>query len=156
MDLALIRATSPEVIVSVFPATTGRIDLPGVGQLSPPEDGWAGDGYRVAKVEPEEAPAGKALPAYGTDSIELIAGMPTWQLEDAPPVERRRVDKWVIIERVNSAGKAAAAKALLDMPGNEAALFKWNAPIQSIYFDDADTVAMILALGLDPEVIMAP
>lgn len=29
-------------------------------------------------------------------------------------------------------------------------------PFESVYFDDADTVTMLAALGLDPEVILAP
>lgn len=154
--LALIRTGSPEAIVSVFPATTGRIDLPDVGQLSPPQAGWEGDGYRIAEIGPSEIPAGKQVVSFSVEGCKLLAGIPTWRLEDQPAQERRRVEKWVIIERVNGAGKAAAAKALLDMPGNEAALFKWNAPVQSVYFDDADTVGMVVALGLDPAVIMAP
>jgi hypothetical protein len=79
----------------------------------------------------------------------------TWTAPE-PAKERRRVQKWLIIERVDAAGKASAAKALLDMPGSEAALFRWYAPVDSVYFDDPATVAMVEALGLDPEVIMAP
>lgn len=72
------------------------------------------------------------------------------------PYERRRVDKWLIVNRIAAEGKGAEAKALLDAPGNEVAFFQWIAPIQSVYFDDEATVAMIEYLGLDPEKIMAP
>lgn len=46
------------------------------------------------------------------------------------------------------------ARELLDMPGNELVYFQWNAPILSVYFDNADTLAMLAALDRDP--IMAP
>lgn len=69
---------------------------------------------------------------------------------------RRRVDKWLIIERVNSAGNAAAADVLLNMPGNEFSKYRWLAPAGSVYFDDPETVAIVGSLGLDPAAIMAP
>jgi hypothetical protein len=73
-----------------------------------------------------------------------------------PIPARRRVDKWVIAERIEAAGKSDAAYDLLTMPGNRGAFIKWNMPVESVYFDDVDTVAMLMALGLDPEVILAP
>ena len=82
---ALISTGSPEAVISVFPGTEGRIDLPGVGQLSPPEAGWSGDGYRIADIVPAEVPSGKQLVSGGVDGVELIDGVPTWKMEDAPP-----------------------------------------------------------------------
>ncbi len=101
---------------------------------------------------PAEIPEGKQPSA----AVEWDGEGVRYVLEDIPPPPRRRVDKWLIIERVNAAGKAAEADALLNMPGNEFAKFRWLAPVESVYFDDADTVAMIVALGLDPDEILAP
>lgn len=121
--------------------------------------------YETEQFEEEVDPSISALVALRsgvfTETDRNIVAM-TWNeavdiaAYGPAPVPRRKVDKWVIIERVAAAGKGAQAKALLNAPGNETALFKWNAPVVSVYFDDPDTVQMILALGLDPEIIMAP
>jgi hypothetical protein len=83
--LALIRTSEAEAVVSVFPETAGRIDLPGVGQVSPPVDGWEGDGYRIAAISPNGIPSGKQQVSSGVDGVELIDGDPMWILEDTPP-----------------------------------------------------------------------
>ncbi|WP_018184716.1 hypothetical protein [Kaistia granuli] len=72
------------------------------------------------------------------------------------PEPRRRVEKWVIAERIEAAGKSDAAYELLTMPGNRAAFIKWNMPVPSVFYDDPDTLLFINALGLDPAVILAP
>ena len=89
------------------------------------------------------------------DEAELTGVLAVYGLRGPIPA-RRRVDKWVIAERIEAAGKSDAAYDLLTMPGNRGAFIKWNMPVESVYFDDAATVAMLAALQLDPEVILAP
>lgn len=149
MDFALIKTGTSPALVSTFPSTTGRVDLPGVGQVSPPVDGWSGDGFRIATVQ------GTIPEGNRSTGAVLVNGVPQWTYEPEP-VERRRVDKWLIIGRVSAAGKGPEAKALLNMSGNEDAYFRWMAPVESVFFDDPETVGMILALGLVPEEILAP
>jgi hypothetical protein len=102
----------------------------------------------------ENVPDGAGL-TYVTTEEELSGVLAEYGLV-GPIAIRRRVEKWVIAERIEAAGKSDAAYDLLTMPGNRGAFIKWNMPVESVYFDDADTVAMLAALGLDPEVILAP
>lgn len=129
----------------------GWADIP-VGKVSPAQDGLEGDGFSVRQIVPFPREDGFT---YSNRRLEVVGGVP-YELYDEEAAPRRRVEKWLIIERVAVAGKSAAAKALLDAPGNEVALFKWNAPIASVFFDDPDTLAMLAVLELDPEVIMGP
>lgn len=101
---------------------------------------------------PAEIPEGKKP----STEVEWDGEGVRYVLEDIPPPPRRRVEKWTIVERVNAAGKAAEADALLNMPGNEFAKFRWLAPVESVFYDDPDTLAMLTVLDLDPGVIMAP
>ena len=76
-------------------------------------------------------------------------------LEESPPPPRRMVAKLVVTQRVIDAGKIDQAMAMLQM--DWAKFARWVEPDQSaVYFDDPDTVAMVAALELDPEVLMAP
>ncbi|WP_156911728.1 hypothetical protein [Kaistia adipata] len=115
-----------------------------------PDEDLAAIGLYRAKP-PDVIPEGMQ-PGAG---VEWDGSSVRYVLEEIPPAPRRRVEKWLIIERVNAAGKAAAADALLNLPGNEFAKFRWLAPVESVFFDDPDTVAMVEALELDPDVIMA-
>jgi hypothetical protein len=86
IELALIR-NKPEAIVSVFFDTIGRIDLPGTNPISTvhaPQDGWNGQGFRIAKVVPAEIPAGKEMIGR---TVHLLDGVPTEfvELADVPP-----------------------------------------------------------------------
>jgi len=154
-ELALIRTTPPEAIVSVFPETVGRIDLPGVGQLSPPQDGWEGDGYRIAAIEPSVTPAGKQRVSPGVEGVELVNGLPTWILTDLPPEPRRQVPKAIVEQRLIEAGLMDAAFAALSSSG---VLFaRWYSRISdAVFFDDPDALALLNAIGADADEIMAP
>lgn len=99
-------------------------------------------------------PTGAGVTRVG-DEAKLTGILAVHGLPGPIPV-RRRVQKWLIAERIEAAGKSDAAYDLLTMPGNRGAFIKWNMPVESVYHDDADTVAMLAALGLDPEVILAP
>lgn len=98
------------------------------------------DGAGLTRVTTEEELSG-VLAEYGLPG---------------PISVRRRVEKWLIAERIEAAGKCDDAYDLLTRPGNRGALIKWNMPVESVYFDHADTVEMLAALGFDPELILAP
>ena len=73
----------------------------------------------------------------------------------APPPERRRVAKSLIVERLNAAGLLAAAKQALsaDLYAQE----RWYAPGQpAVYADDPETLALLNAIGADAATILAP
>lgn len=66
---------------------------------------------------------------------------------------RRLVSKSIIVDRLQLAGKLGDARAALDA----APLVlreRWNA-ISGVYADDADTIALLKAIGADPTVILA-
>jgi hypothetical protein len=73
----------------------------------------------------------------------------------AAPVQRRLVPKSLIVERLQAAGKLAAASTALN-----ADLYKrerWYAPDRpAIYADDPEALALLNAIGADPAVILAP
>jgi len=102
---------------------------------------------------PADIPAGEMVdPAEDAVRWDEEAGA-VYKTLIAEPIERRRVAKWVIVNRLSSMGLGDAALALLMAPGNGAAFFRWVAPVESVYFDDIETVAMLAALGLDPDQI---
>lgn len=74
--------------------------------------------------------------------------------ETPPPAPRRMVPKSLVTQRVIDAGQIDQAMMMLQMDWGKFA--RWVAPDQpAVYFDDPDTLAMLVALELDPEVIMA-
>jgi len=74
---------------------------------------------------------------------------------DSGKQPRRLVRKSLIIERLQAAGKLAAAKTALD--GNLYTRERWYAPDQpAIYGDDPEALALLKAIGADPEAILAP
>lgn len=153
---ALIRI-DPEQIVSTFPAATNRLLLPDVDPVTcvmPPEAGWEGFGFRIADVVPAGlAPEGQRVVGR---TVALVDGVPTelLMLEESPPPPRRMIPKSLVTQRVIDAGKIDQAMAMLQM--DWAKFARWVAPDQpAVYFDDPDTVAMVEALELDSEVIMA-
>jgi len=152
--LALIRTGSPEAIVSVFPASTGRIDLPDVGQLSPPQAGWEGDGYRIAGIGPDEIPAGKQVVSRDVNGAELLDGTPAWILEDEPPAP--------IPDRVTSRQFFLQLDALGLLTAVEAWVDQQSLPIQIAFersstFVRDDTMLQqgFTALGFSPQQIDA-
>jgi hypothetical protein len=86
-------------------------------------------------------------------TAELLAG---WEASITPTVESKRtVLKSVIISRLIEAEKITEARAALD---SDAALYaRWWAPDRpAINCDDPDALALLDAIGADPDVIMAP
>jgi len=154
--LSLVR-DEPEEVLELFLEGSGRIRLPGDVEtyLHAPYAGWSEAGLRIATVLPPEIVAGKRRVSLGPDGVTFVDGKPTWILEDIPPEPRRMVPKSVVTQRVIDAGMIDQAMAALQ--SDWAKFARWVAPDQpAVYFDDADTVVMIEALGLDPEQILAP
>lgn len=58
--LALIRIDTNE-IVEVFPASKGKVDLPGVGDVSPPVAGWSDHGFKIVAVSAFNVPEGERI-----------------------------------------------------------------------------------------------
>jgi hypothetical protein len=89
------------------------------------------------------ASAGWANDDYRIDS-EIVADPVV-----VPP--RRLVSKSVILSRITDA-QLDAALGLMTTRQKE----RWRAPDKpSIYFDDAETLALLQAIGADPAVVMA-
>ena len=60
-----------------------------------------------------------------------------------------------MVQRLTAAGKIGAAKAALEQ--DAAAFARWFAPGHTqVYADDPDALALLEAIGADPETIMAP
>ncbi len=60
----------------------------------------------------------------------------------------------IIVDRLHAAGKLIAAREMLDA----ADLYtreRWNAR-EAIYADDPTAIALLQAIGADPEAILAP
>jgi CTP:molybdopterin cytidylyltransferase MocA len=96
------------------------------------------DGAGVTRIA-SEAELDEVLAAYG------LLG----------PTARRKVRKSVVQARLIAAGKMDAAyAALTQMP---AAFARWFAPDRpEVYADDPDALALLAAIGADPEEIMGP
>lgn len=88
------------------------------------------------------------------DWIEYQAWRERGGTPDPAPVSRRAVAKSLIVERLNAAGKLAAARAALD--ADLYARERWYAPDKpAIYADDPEALALLQAIGADPDVILA-
>jgi hypothetical protein len=97
--------------------------------------------YTVGNPEPVEVPF--------TAEEEAAA-----DAAEATPV-RRLVPKSTITARLIDAGKIAAA--LTALQSSPAAYARWIAADQpAVYADDADTLALLAAIGADAETILAP
>lgn len=84
------------------------------------------------------------------DEVLVLAG----QGQRAPHPPKRQVLKSVIISRLIAAGKIADARAALE--SDAAAYARWWAPDRpAINFDDPEALALLRAIGADPDVIMA-
>ena len=74
--------------------------------------------------------------------------------EEVPSPARRAVPKSRIVERLHAAGLLAAARAALD--ADIYARERWYAPDRpALYFDDAEALALLGAIGADADAIMA-
>lgn len=86
-----------------------------------------------------------------SDEAELIAVLRT---ANVPPYHR--VAKSTIIYRLTDTQLAAAVEAF-NQPENLRLRERWYAPDQpAINADDPESVAFVLTIGADPEVVLAP
>lgn len=68
------------------------------------------------------------------------------------PTERRLVSKSLVISRLTDAQLDAALSAMTNRQRE-----RWRAPDHpAIYFDDPEAVALITAVGADPDAVLAP
>lgn len=152
MKLALISASD---VLQVWTLDDGetelaiRYTLPDGNQLSPVTLGWAKNGYSIVAVTEFDVPEGKVT--KGPPSYALVDGevVETYTVEDFRPMVR----KSTVQARLIAAGKMDDAYAALTTNADHFA--RWFAPDQPrVYCDDADSVAFLVALGLDPEVFL--
>jgi hypothetical protein len=82
---ALIVADTKEIIKIFNVDNPIRIDLPGVGQVSPAEIGWEGDGFAIIEVQKAEIPEGKVSDGAVTYEVvgDVVVG--SVPVKDAPP-----------------------------------------------------------------------
>ncbi|HLL28965.1 MAG TPA: hypothetical protein VKT73_15115 [Xanthobacteraceae bacterium] len=121
---------------------------PNIGELWTDDELAAVGLWRVSTATPPDGYVGA-----GNQRIEDRSGTPTL-VEDWIIAPRRLVQKTVIVDRLQTAGKLNAARAALDA----ADLYtreRWNAR-DAIYADDPTALALLQAVGADPNVIMAP
>lgn len=116
---------------------------------------YANPEHTAAVMVTEEA---GAVAVSLLDSPELWADLHEWGTPDdyvEPAAPRRQVLKAVVEQRLIEAGLMDAAFAALSSSG---VLFvRWYSRISdSVFFDDPDALALLDAIGADPEVIMAP
>lgn len=91
---------------------------------------------------------------YGAPTFDIGADKvtATYAVEAAP---RRLVLKSIIVTRLYEAGKLDAAQSAL--AANTYARERWYAPDKpGVYADDAEALALLVAIGADPDVILAP
>jgi hypothetical protein len=130
MSLRLVEIETGAVLSAPLPAV-GWVRLPNGDQVSPAVAGWEGGGdpplYRIEEYEPP-----------------------------APEPPRATVLKSVIISRLTDE-QLAMVSAAFAQPENLRLRERWYAPDRpTVYCDDPDAIAMVLAIGADPEVILAP
>lgn len=105
--------------------------------------------YDVSLAVPFEVPEGQLLKPLGAETFEEIDGIPHQVLEtmDLP---RRMVRKSVVLSRLTDQ-QIEAAIGLLTASQAE----RWRASDRPmVYFDDPETVAIVQAVGADPDVVM--
>lgn len=105
--------------------------------------------YGVSLAVPFEVPEGQMLKPLGAETFEEIDGIPHQVLETMDP-PRRMVRKSVVLSRLTDQ-QIEAAIGLLTASQAE----RWRASDRpAVYFDDPETVAILQAVGADPEVVM--
>lgn len=111
-----------------------------------------GNGNYIGGFDGAEPPAGAIeVPEAPQDANQTWANG-AWS---APPVVRQTVLKSTVQARIIAAGKMTQAYSALT--ANAVYFARWFAPDHPVvYCDDADAVALVTALGLDPTVILAP
>lgn len=92
------------------------------------------------------------------DRLEYEAWLAAGNTPDpyVPPApSRREVLKSVVVRRLNDAGKLLAARAALEADPLSHEL--WYAADRTfIYADDSIALALLVGIGADPDVILAP
>jgi len=121
---------------------------------SPATVGWENDIYLLAEIVGFVAPSGKHAVGHFTRTYDADREkvFEKASVEDAP-IDRVLVPKRVIIERLHAAGLLEQARAALDA----APLYtreRWNAR-EAIYADDPVAVALITAIGGNPDELLA-
>jgi hypothetical protein len=132
---------------------TAKLDVRKIDQLM--ADGvWSDedlDRYGLKTVIPFAVPAGKQATG-GARYVE--EGGQVIELFDVIDVEqpRRKISKSVIIDRLTDEQLAAAITGMTIRQQE-----RWRAPdLPEVYADDPEILAVLHAIGADPEVVLAP
>lgn len=105
--------------------------------------------YGVTLAVPFEVPEGQMVKLRGAETFEEIDGVPHQVLETVD-LPRRMVRKSVILSRLTDE-QIEAAIGLLTASQAE----RWRASDRpAVYFDDPETVAILIAVGADPDEVM--
>lgn len=130
-----------------------RYRLPNGDSVSPLIVGWTSGDYAVLPVSEFVDPKGKRR--VGEPSYPLINGVVTesFDVRDVA-VERPMVRKSTVQDRLIAAGKLEAAYAVLT--SNPIYFARWFVSDHpEVYCDDPDALALLHAIGADPNVILA-
>jgi hypothetical protein len=154
MKLALISASE---VLKVWALDEGetelaiRYTLPDGKQVSPLISGWTDGTYTIVTVSKFEIPDGKETVGPPTYILDNGTVTESYTVQDYRPMVR----KSTVQARLIDAGKMGDAYALLTQ--YPAKFARWFAPDQAkVYCDDPDSVAFLQALGLDPDIYLAP
>ncbi|RWC76082.1 MAG: hypothetical protein EOS30_09815 [Mesorhizobium sp.] len=112
---------------------------------------YSNDGHSFHAVDDDyqAAPGEKLFADYATLD-QLAETFPGY----APPVDRPKVPKSLVMQRLIDRNKMDQAYAMLSSQPKFFA--RWFAPDHpAVYCDDADATAFVTALNLDPAVILA-
>lgn len=91
------------------------------------------------------------------ERLRLAPGrtMPTEEeIAAGPMAVRRKVDRLLIVKRLDVAGKLAAAEAAM-LETDPLTRQRWNMATGGVYADDPDTIDFLKTIGADPSVILA-
>lgn len=113
-------------VIEQWPQVPVRIELPNGDILFSADCGWE------------------------NETMKIVAE--TYTVPD-PPIERRKIARALLVDRLQTAGKLAAARAALDA----ADLYtreRWNSR-EAVYVDDPAVVGLLNAIGADVNAILA-
>lgn len=162
MSLAILVRKSDDAVVGapIDPDTARYVphpDDPMRRLASPVDAAWENDTWRLVPLEVLAVPEGKQVSGAVTRAYDPDAGkvVETANLEDVPPPPKRQVAKTVIQQRLDDAKLLGAAMtALMARPE---AFARWlNQKFPAVDFDDPEALALLEAIGADPDVVMAP